>query len=139
MPATAQTNRPYWVTGFENFTAALQYHEARSNGLVTLETVGFSNQGRNLFLAKVGNPANTPVMIISQQHGNEVINTEATLQLLQWLYSSPAAAPIRARRPTVTGPRICAPEPTITLSSSVGWRLPALPLVGLVPPNVTHW
>ena len=39
MPATAQTNRPYWVTGFENFTAALQYHEARSNGLVTLETV----------------------------------------------------------------------------------------------------
>ena len=106
MPATAQTNRPYWVTSYQDLTAALQYHEARSNGLMSLETVGFSNQGRNLYLAKVGNPAGTPVMIISQQHGNEVINTESTLQLIQWLYSSPAAAQIRDSLYVLLMPRV---------------------------------
>ena len=50
-----------------------------------------------------------------------------------------ALAPMRARLPTTIGPRICAPEPTMTLSSSVGWRLPPTPLNGLVPPSVTHW
>ena len=50
-----------------------------------------------------------------------------------------ALAPIRARWPMVIGPRICAPAPTMTLSRiSVGWRLPPLPLLGLVPPSVTQ-
>lgn len=59
------------------------------------EVVGQSNKGRNLYLAKIGNPGNPPVMIISQQHGNGVINSESTLQPVQWLYNSPSAAPIR--------------------------------------------
>ncbi len=50
-----------------------------------------------------------------------------------------ALAPIRARAPTVIGPITWAPDPIMTLSSSVGWRLPPMPLVGLVPPSVTHW
>ena len=50
-----------------------------------------------------------------------------------------ALAPTRARGPTVIGPRICAPEPMIALSLSVGWRLPGTPLAGFVPPSVTHW
>ena len=49
-----------------------------------------------------------------------------------------ALAPIRARLPTVIGPSTCAPEPMITPSAIVGWRLPATPLSGLVPPSVTH-
>jgi hypothetical protein len=99
-------NRPYWVSSYQELTTALQYHEARSRGLMQLEVVGQSNQGRNVYLAKIGNPANTPVMIISQQHGNEVINTESTLQLIQWLYSSPAAAPIRDRLYVLLMPRV---------------------------------
>ncbi len=103
----AQTaNRPYWVTGYQDFVQALLYHEARSAGLMQLEIAGQSNQGRSLYLAKIGNPANTPVMIISQQHGNEVINTEATLQLIQWLYSSPAAASIRNNLYVLLMPRV---------------------------------
>lgn len=103
----AQTGRPYWVTGYQDVVNALQYHQARSRGLMQLEVVGQSNQfRRDLYLAKIGNPANTPVMIISQQHGNEVINTESTLQLIQWLYSSPAAAPIRDRLYVLLMPRV---------------------------------
>lgn len=104
--AQAQATRPYWVTSYQDHVQALQYHEARSRGLMQLEVVGRSNQGRNLYLAKIGNPANTPVMIISQQHGNEVINTESTLQLIQWLYSSPAAAPIRDSLYVLLMPRV---------------------------------
>ncbi|HEX2541417.1 MAG TPA: M14 family zinc carboxypeptidase [Caldimonas sp.] len=99
-------NRPYWVTGYQELTTALQYHQARSRGFMELEVVGRSNQGRDIYLAKIGNPGNTPVMIISQQHGNEVINTESTLQLIQWLYSSPAAAPIRDRLYVLLMPRV---------------------------------
>lgn len=64
------------------------------------EVVGQSNKGRNLYLAKIGNPGNPPVMIISQQHGNEMINSESRLQLIQWLYKKPrgGAHPQRALR-----------------------------------------
>ena len=48
-----------------------------------------------------------------------------------------ALAPTRARALTVTGPRICAPEPTMTSSARVGWRLPPMPFAGSVPPSVT--
>lgn len=99
-------NRPYWVTTYQQLTDALVYHQGRSRGVMQLEIVGQSNQGRNLYLAKIGNPANTPVMIISQQHGNEVINTEATLQLIQWLYSSPAAASVRNQLYVLLMPRV---------------------------------
>ena len=99
-------NRPYWVTSHQELVDALQYHEARSRGQMELEVVGQSNKGRNLYLAKIGNPGNPPVMIISQQHGNEVINSESTLQLIQWLYSSPAAAPIRNGLYVLLMPRV---------------------------------
>jgi hypothetical protein len=99
-------NRPYWVTSYQELGSALQYHAARSRGQMQLEVVGQSNQGRDLYLVKIGNPTNTPVMIISQQHGNEVINTEATLQLIQWLYSSPAAKPVRDGLYVLLMPRV---------------------------------
>ena len=45
-----------------------------------------------------------------------------------------ALAPIRLSSPMVMGPRILAPDPMITRSPMVGWRLP---LSVLVPPSVT--
>jgi hypothetical protein len=106
-PVQAQVaNRPYWVTSYQELTQALQYHEARSRGLMQLEVIGQSNQGRNIYLAKIGNPGRTPVMIISQQHGNEVVNSESTLQLINWLYSSPAAAGIRNSLYVLLVPRV---------------------------------
>src|SRR5690606_18680452 len=48
-----------------------------------------------------------------------------------------ALEPIRAWAPTVKPPRIWAPAPTTTPSSSVGWRFS--PLYRRVPPRVTPW
>jgi len=45
-------------------------------------------------------------------------------------------APTFAPWPTVTGPRTFAPEPMVTLSWTVGWRLP---VAKPVPPRVTPW
>ena len=45
-------------------------------------------------------------------------------------------APILAPWPTVIGPSSLAPEPMVTLSSTVGWRLP---VAKPVPPSVTPW
>ena len=45
-------------------------------------------------------------------------------------------APIFEPWPTVIGPSSLAPEPIVTLSSTVGWRLP---VAKPVPPRVTPW
>lgn len=104
-PLRAQ-EAPYWVTSYENMVRALQYHEQRARGLIELEVVGQSNEGRDLYLVKVGNPTNAPVMMIAQQHGNEVINTESMLRLIHWLYRSPDAALIRENLYVLLVPRV---------------------------------
>ena len=45
-------------------------------------------------------------------------------------------APIFAPWPMVIGPSSFAPEPIVTLSCTVGWRLP---VAKPVPPSVTPW
>ncbi len=45
-------------------------------------------------------------------------------------------APIFAPCPIVIGPSSFAPEPIVTLSCTVGWRLP---VAKPVPPSVTPW
>ena len=45
-------------------------------------------------------------------------------------------APIFEPWPTVIGPSSLAPEPIVTLSWTVGWRLP---VANPVPPSVTPW
>ncbi len=45
-------------------------------------------------------------------------------------------APIFAPCPTVIGPSSFAPDPIVTLSCTVGWRLP---VAKPVPPSVTPW
>ena len=49
----------------------------------------------------------------------------------------PLETPAVAEAPESAAP--AAPEPMITPSSIVGWRLPPSPEVGLVPPSVTCW
>jgi predicted deacylase len=80
--------------------AALQRIEDRSKGRMTLEVAGRSNEGRPLWLAKVGS-GSTPVLYISQQHGNEPLGAEASLELLQRLATSTHPA-IRAMRQELT-------------------------------------
>jgi predicted deacylase len=67
--------------------AALQRIADRSKGRMTLEVAGTSNEGRPLWLAKVGT-GETTVLYITQQHGNEPLGTEAALSLLQRLATS---------------------------------------------------
>lgn len=85
-----------WITDTQNVSLErlndypqmvkrLKNIEKTSKGLVELEVVGDSNEGRNVYLAKIGNPDNTPVMIITQQHGNEAFTTEAGIQLIKFL------------------------------------------------------
>jgi predicted deacylase len=61
--------------------------EQSSHGKVQLEVIGKSNQGRDIYLAKVGTGAKK-VMFITQQHGDEPLGTEAALQLLKKLGTS---------------------------------------------------
>lgn len=69
---------------YDEMVKALRQIERQSKGRVALETVGRSNEGRDLYLAKVGTGP-TKVLYITQQHGNEPLGTEAALQLLQRL------------------------------------------------------
>ena len=83
-------NQNVSLEGFENYeqlTAKLQQIEKRSKGLVEIESVAVTNQGRDVWLVKVGDPKNTPVLIMTQQHGNEPHGTEAAIDVIKTLTS----------------------------------------------------
>ena len=73
------------LSSYPELVMKLQQIEQTSKGLVQLEVIGKSNQGRDIYLAKVGHPDKPAVMIITQQHGNEPMTTEAALKLLMFL------------------------------------------------------
>ena len=73
------------LNSYPELVMQLQKIERTSKGLVELEVIGTSNQGRDIYLAKAGFPENPAVMIITQQHGNEAMTTEAALKLLKFL------------------------------------------------------
>ena len=50
--------------------------------------IGKSHHGRELLAARIGNPDGARVMIITQQHGNEVAGTEAAREVLEKLSGS---------------------------------------------------
>jgi len=79
-------------TSYEELVKALKKIEKSSKGLVELEVIGLTNQGRDIYLAKVGDPANTPVMFQTQQHGGEPMGTEAALKVIQFLSTGSAQA-----------------------------------------------
>lgn len=106
VPALAQTDITPggpWVTdtqvevraalhSYDELVKTLKQIEQSSKGLVELEVIGLTNQGREIYLAKIGDPANTPVMFQTQQHGNEPIGTEAALNVIRFLSTGSAQA-----------------------------------------------
>jgi hypothetical protein len=72
---------------YEQLTNALHRIERSSGGRMTVESVGTSNEGRDIWLAKLGTGDRT-VLYITQQHGNEVHGTEAAIHALRTLAGS---------------------------------------------------
>jgi hypothetical protein len=73
------------LNDYPQLVKKLEQIEKTSKGWVELEVIGETNEGRDIYLAKIGDPANDAVMIITQQHGNEVMTTEAALRMIQFL------------------------------------------------------
>ena len=94
----APTSKPAgpWITpdqnvsleafeSYEQLVKKLKGMEERSRGLMELESVAVSGEGRDVWLVKLGNPMNTPVLVITQQHGHEPHGTEAALEVISRL------------------------------------------------------
>lgn len=73
------------LSSYDELVKRLYQIEKSSKGLIELEIIGQTNFGKDIYMAKVGNPANQPVMIMTQQHGNEPMTTESALKLLKEL------------------------------------------------------
>ncbi len=73
------------LSSYDELVKSLKQIEKTSKGLIELEVIGQTINGRDVYLAKVGDPSNDPVMIMTQQHGNEPMTTEAALKLLKKL------------------------------------------------------
>ncbi|MEV4176444.1 M14 family zinc carboxypeptidase [Nonomuraea sp. NPDC049709] len=74
---------------YDELTAALRRLEQSSKGAVDVESIGRTNEGRDIWTATVGTGP-TKMLYITQQHGNEPLGTEAALQLLQRIGTSQA-------------------------------------------------
>ena len=68
-------------TDHEEMVEELKRIEEHSKGVVRLELLGYSYEGREIYLVRAG-LGEDDVMIISQQHGNEPHGTEAVLKLI---------------------------------------------------------
>ena len=71
--------------GFVNhaqLTSTLQRIEKSTGGVVKVDVAGYSNQGREIYTARVGE-GDTVVFVESQIHGNENHGIEALLNMLQ--------------------------------------------------------
>jgi hypothetical protein len=85
---------------------SLQQIEQSSGGKVSVDVAGYSNQGREIYTARVGE-GDTVVLIESQIHGNEMHGTAALLQTLQTLGNDSArSAEIRKAVTVVAVPKI---------------------------------
>jgi hypothetical protein len=95
--------------GFVNhaqLTRTLEGIERSTGGTVDVDVAGYSNQGREIYTARVGE-GDTVVFVESQIHGNENHGTEALLALLrEWGGATPAAAALREEVTIVAIPRL---------------------------------
>jgi hypothetical protein len=73
------------LSSYDELVKSLKKIAKTSKGMIELEVIGQTNYGKDIYLAKVGDPSLTPVMIMTQQHGNEPMTTESALQLLKKL------------------------------------------------------
>lgn len=74
------------LTSQEDMAAMLMDFDKKSP-LIEVEVIGQPVRGRDLFLVKFGNydPAKPTVLYLTQQHGNEVLATEAALEVIKKL------------------------------------------------------
>jgi hypothetical protein len=72
---------------YEELGKRLEQIQHTSQGKVTVETAGYTNQGRGIYKASVGH-GDKVVLIQSEIHGNEKTGTVALLNILQKLGSS---------------------------------------------------
>lgn len=87
-------------------TRTLEQIEHTTGGTVDVEVAGYSNQGREIYQARVGE-GDTVLLVQSQIHGNENHGTEALLNLLQTIGgNTPAAQEIRENVTIVAIPRL---------------------------------
>lgn len=87
-------------------TRAVQQLERTSQGRVDVEVAGQSNQGRDIYVARVGE-GDTLVYVQTQIHGNENHGTEALLNLLgQMGGNTPEAQELRENITLVGIPRL---------------------------------
>jgi hypothetical protein len=103
-------NQVYSVNGFTNYEEMvnrLQQIVSNSQGRVDLSVVGQSNQGRDIYQARVGT-GDKVILIESEIHGNEKTGTEALLNILQYVGSSnsPEASKIREQITLVVLPKM---------------------------------
>lgn len=69
---------------YDDLVKTLKQIEKSSQGRLNLQVIGQSNEGRDIYFATVGNGPKK-VMVITQQHGNEPLGTEAALEVLKHL------------------------------------------------------
>ncbi|SOC57830.1 M14 family zinc carboxypeptidase [Ornithinimicrobium cerasi] len=87
-------------------TKALEQLERTSGGVVDVEVVGQSNQGRDIYSARVGE-GDTVIYVQTQIHGNENHGTEALLNLLHQIGGSSQEARELRENVTIVGiPRL---------------------------------
>lgn len=92
---------------YEQLVNRLHHIESVSGGQVRLEVIGKSNQGRDIYLATAGT-GDIPVMIVTQQHGDEPHGTQSVLDLLEDLGTAhdPVALNILERLTVYIVPRL---------------------------------
>lgn len=95
-PVTEENVSINGFVDYEELKRKLSQIEKSSNGLVQVESAGKTNQGRDIFTARVGH-GDKVVLVQSEIHGNEKTGTVALLNILQYLGSSQSADAKRIR------------------------------------------
>ncbi|PFG38975.1 zinc carboxypeptidase [Georgenia soli] len=73
------------LTTYDELVAFLQDQDARQDAM-ELEVIGQSVKGRDLHLVKyLTDPDNPTILYLTQQHGNEQLTTEATMEFIRSL------------------------------------------------------
>ncbi|RST77536.1 carboxypeptidase [Siminovitchia acidinfaciens] len=73
------------LTTYEEMVSFLKNQEAKQEHM-ELEVIGQSVKDRDLYLVKyITNPNNPTILFLTQQHGNETLNTEGALEFIKHL------------------------------------------------------
>jgi predicted deacylase len=91
VPPNQETVNLSATYSFEQMEKELLGLEARSKGALTVETVGYSGEGRPLYVAYIGS-GDERLWVQGRIHGNEPYGVDASLELLKRLVSGSAHA-----------------------------------------------